>query len=95
MVTASFVYRGPDNIEVGGGCIDRRGEVDVSLSDILAARPVDSVPVWSRSTKDSADINSDSLQNPHDDKATYRRKHTGEHVYFYVQSRVNILGLLR
>ena len=30
--------------------------------------------------KDSTDIDSDSLQNPHDEEATYRRKHTGEHV---------------
>lgn len=30
--------------------------------------------------KDARDIDSDSLQNPHDEEATFRRKHTGEHV---------------
>ena len=30
--------------------------------------------------RDGEEIDSDSLQNPHDDEATFRRKHTGEHV---------------
>lgn len=30
--------------------------------------------------RDATEIGSDSLQNPHDDEATFRRKHTGEHV---------------
>lgn len=30
--------------------------------------------------KDAEEIDSDSLQNPHDDEATFRRKHTSEHV---------------
>ena len=34
--------------------------------------------------KDAEDIDSDSLQNPHDDEATYRRKHNSQHVGFIV-----------
>lgn len=30
--------------------------------------------------KDGEDIDSDSMQNPHDDEATFRRKHTKQHV---------------
>ena len=30
--------------------------------------------------REGKDIGSDTLQNPHDDEATFRRKHTGEHV---------------
>ena len=30
--------------------------------------------------KDAQDIDSDSLQNPHNDEATFRRKHTSQHV---------------
>lgn len=30
--------------------------------------------------REGEEIDSDSLQNPHDDEATFRRKHTGEHV---------------
>jgi hypothetical protein len=60
----SFVrFQGSGQHRCRRSWIDRRGKVDGSLSALLAARLVDSVPVWSRSVKDSADVNSTSVNS--------------------------------
>ena len=50
-------------------------ELQVEISEDAADQSQDRVEL-----KDAEDIDSGSLQNPHDDEATYRRKHSGDHV---------------
>ena len=60
---------------------------DDSGEDELRAEPPDEGADKNQARvelRDGEEIDSDSLQNPHDDEATFRRKHTGEHVGYVV-----------